>query len=175
MSLHLTPGLVLRAGRTLTLDVVRAYAALPTALARLDDTLAGYPTGIDGDGSEDASIVERLALADVDRARRDRTELTRVVERMSNESVRLLALVDQWSTYNGRRPIGRDVRHRWCISCARFGHSTPRAHERQRCRWCDDYHRANDQDPPRALVERHLNGERITQRDVELAKRKRKG
>lgn len=61
----------------------------------------------------------------------------------------------------------------WCISCLRLGHCEPRTEGKTRCRWCAGFHATHTVDPPITILERHHRGERIYERDITLALRKR--
>jgi hypothetical protein len=61
-----------------------------------------------------------------------------------------------------------------CESCFRDGgHRTPKRNDGGRlCRWCQDIARTIGADqPPLALVEKHHRGRRITERDINIARR----
>jgi hypothetical protein len=58
---------------------------------------------------------------------------------------------------------------RWCTSCLRLGHCEPRSQHHTRCRFCLGFHATYQTDPPPMILTRHHRGERITDRDITVA------
>ncbi len=163
-------------------DLEATRRLLGAAVARLDDSEPGYPSGGDGGGSGDSDGPLRSTVIVRDDALRDRALLEQRLRKLDLDARLVLRLVQKW----GIRSVGesdREPDELWCRSCLRAGRCEPRRTSNgkthgDRCRWCDDTLRAvnvvrneRKQAPlaelPIIAVRWHSEGRRVTARDIE--------
>ena len=157
---------------------------LPLVLRTLSELQPGYPTGGAGSGSRNdvSDPTGELATggAAADPVRQAQDELERALAQAAGALLRAQAVVRAW-----RPPAGRwrdsltdqataalaNSNDPWCQSCLRVNRFVPpRTQGSRLCRWCSDVARTCGRDlPPLQLVERHAQGRRITDKDIERA------
>lgn len=157
---------------------------LRSSWANLEANQPGYPNS--GEGrmtsayhSDPAGDLATATLdGNPDEARRARDHLDQLLVRIARDITDAHRIVCQWQPPNDairKHLTAEAAAHEsdtWCTSCSRVGSLSPRRHNGgQLCRWCEDTARAlNAQQPPVSLVEKHAQGRRITQADLERHK-----
>ena len=157
---------------------------LPLVLRTLAELQPGYPTGGAGPGRRNdvSDPTGQLATggAAADPVRQAQDELDLALAQAAGALMRARALVRTW-----RPPAGQwrdsltdqataalaNNNDPWCQSCLRAARFVPpRTQGSRLCRWCSDMARTCGRDlPPLQLVERHAQGRRITDKDIERA------
>ena len=166
-----------RAARAIYADVVNTLALLSAALREMRDAMPGYPasaSGADGDGGggDGGSSTERAALG-FSPARQERGRLLALLGDIGIRTHELADITRRWGQHHGATPSDRKglglVRERdelWCSHCRQHGHLEPRDERHRLCAWCRSFQRANGCLPPKALLELHWAGRRITEADL---------
>lgn len=157
---------------------------LPLVLLTLSELQPGYPSGGAGPGRRNdvADPTGQLATggAAADPVRQAQDELELALAQAAGALMRARALVrtwrppsDQWrdSLTDQATAALANTNDPWCQSCLRVTRFVPpRTQGSRLCRWCSDMARTCGRDlPPLQLVERHAQGRRITDHDIERA------
>ena len=160
---------------------VQIQQQLVACLKLLADLQPGYPSGTTGPGQRNAvsDPVGELATgrAATDPARKALDELGSDLHKAEQLMAHAMRIVNAWQPPTGRwrgnlaDKAANELANSndpWCKSCLRVGVLTPpRTTGGNLCRWCQDMARATNLElPPKALVEKHAQGRRITDRDV---------
>lgn len=157
---------------------------LAKAVDMLADSQPGYPSAGDGmsSGGGHSDPTATLALAP-DQARTDQDRLNMLVARIARDVKELDNVVRCWQPPGAkwREVLETDAASRlnddgsWCETHRRANNleRTRRDGGRQ-CRWCEDVTRDLGFDPPLWLVEKRIQGRKITNQDLARAKREHK-
>jgi hypothetical protein len=136
--------------------------------------------GIHGGGISDGSRSDDA----IDRAQEDAqaaryyAELKALTVRLVADLHRLMVLHAICDPDGIRKPASRELQAAqvaadgWCISCWRDNQHlepTMKGQYRDRCRFCGDWRRQHQADPPLAILAARHTGRRITQADVDRA------
>ena len=162
-------------------------AAMPAALANLDDNLPGYSQGAasnSGGGksttSSTVSPVERISDSN-DRAFAAWTRIQAIddaLDKFHHLEKELYELITTWAYPTGSpkehhaklATVGRDE---FCSSCLRIKQCVVR-YRGDLCRWCYDFQAAEQRLPAVELLQAHHDGRKITTTMVRQTKRGRR-
>lgn len=128
-----------------------------------DTTLDGYPrqSGPDAGGHGGGDPVGTTVALRLDHPARDTLANTHTDVTTKLHQVRRLLEQAESAGRRALPPTPTPNLDDGCTSCARIKKWSP-IHRSGRCRFCYDYLRAENQDPPGALVRAHAEGRRIT-------------
>lgn len=181
----ITPGRAHTLTRVVEKRAVRMARHANRALRALHDAQPGYRSG--GDGQPSGRGGHSDPTGDLafhpDPARQALDEVTELFATLDHATMRLDHLLRNWAgpsrkwqdALSSEAAEQLNNEHNWCRSHARAGVMEPAEYPNgNQCRWCKDYARDLNGDPPVWMIEKHDRGKRITTADMTRAKRETK-
>lgn len=188
MTLNLRPATnnATRQLTNITTNATTATTHIETALRRLHDGQAGYPTqpGTGTTNTPDPDHTpnthpERHALNGTDEATTDTHRLLGALNAATHNLETIRHLTQKWgATHIGHHTNTTPTDSLWCTSCIRGNHFNPRRPDGgTTCRWCTDTlralntHRQQHHLPPVETIpieaiDKHAAGRRVTTNDL---------